>query len=187
MPDGRPACACIICHDYGDRDRLDNFQLRTIVHVTQYGWSVVLIPATDAGPGWAYTIGLWHSHDSPELAMFGGDVYEMEEILNTLGRQAAEGRAPGDGERREDVLRGWPVVFRAAGPLWYEAAFGGALAFYRRTPIPFLQVVWPDPRGLFPWDAGTGGVYRRAQPALWVDPRRHPEGPWTRRLAVQTI
>jgi hypothetical protein len=187
MPADRPPCACIICHDHGDRDRLDNFQLRTIVHVTQYGWSVVLIPANDAGPGWAYTIGLGHSHGSPELAMFGGDVYEMEEILNALGRQAAEGRPPSDGERREDVLRGWPVVFRAADPRWHEAAFGGALAFYRRTPVTFLQVVWPDPNGRFPWDEGTDGVYRRAQPVLWVDPHRHPGGPWTRRLAVQTI
>lgn len=187
MSDGRPGCTCIICHDYGDRDRLDNFQLRTIVHVTQYGWSVVLIRATEAGPGWAYTIGLWHSYRSPELAMFGGDVYEMEEILNSLGGQAAGGMRPSDGERREEVLRGWPVVFRTVDPRWHEAAFGGGTAFYRRSPLPVLQVIWPDPNGRFPWDAGTDAVYQRAQPALWVPPTRHPEGPWTRRLVVQTI
>jgi hypothetical protein len=186
MPAARPACTCIICHDYGDRDRLGTFLLRTIVHVTQYGWSVVLIPATDAGPGWAYTIGLGHSHGSPELAMFGGDVYEMEEILNALGRQAAEGLRPSDGERREEVLRGWPVVFRAVDPRWHEAAFGGAMAFYRSTPLTFLQVVWPDPAGLFPWEPGTEAAYVRAQPTLWVEPRLHAEGPWTRRLSVRT-
>lgn len=90
-----PTCTCVICRDYGDRDRLDNFQLRTIVHITQYGWSVVLVHADDDGPGWAYTVGLWHSHRAPELAMFGGDVYETEEILNALGR-----RPPRAGSRR---------------------------------------------------------------------------------------
>jgi hypothetical protein len=184
MPDGRPGCTCIICHDYGDRDRLGTFLLRTIVHVTQFGWSVVLIPATDAGPGWAYTIGLGHSHGSPELAMFGGDIYEMEEVLGTLGRQGADGRLPSDGERREDVPRGWPVTFRAVDPRWHQAAFGGATAYYRSTPLTFLQVVWPDPKGLFPWDLGVDAAYLSAQPALWVEPKRHPEGTWTRRLAV---
>ncbi|MFF5263674.1 DUF4262 domain-containing protein [Actinomadura viridis] len=182
MSDGRSPCACIICHDYGDRDRLDNFLLRTIVHITQYGWSVVLVPGDDERPGWAHTIGLWHSHRAPELAMFGGDVYEMEEILNTLGRRAAEGRAPADGERLDDVVRGRPAAFRAVEPRWYEGAFGGALAFYRRPPLPVHQVVWPNQDGLFPWQPGTDLPFRRAQPWLWLDPRQHPEGVWTRRL-----
>jgi hypothetical protein len=184
MSDGRPACACIICHDYGDRDRLDNFQLRTIVHITQYGWSVVLVSADESGPGWAYTVGLWHSHRSPELAMFGGDVYEMEEILNSLGRLAAEGRVPADGEQRDDVVRGRPAAFRTVDTRWYEGAFGGAVAFYRRPPLPFLQVVWPDENGLYPWQPGTELPFRHSQPWLWLDPRQHPDGAWTRRLSA---
>ncbi|MDL4774775.1 DUF4262 domain-containing protein [Actinomadura xylanilytica] len=182
MPDGRPLCHCVICHDHGDRDRLDNFQLRTIVHITQYGWSVVLVHPDGEGPGWAYTIGLWHSHRSSELAMFGSDVYEMEEILNALGRQTAEGAPPEDGERREEAARGGAAAFRPVAPRWYEALFGGAVAFYRRPPLPFLQVVWPNPDGLFPWQPGTDLPFRHSQPWLWLDPRQHPQGAWTRHL-----
>lgn len=182
MSEGRPPCECIICRDHGDRDRLDNFQLRTIVHITQYGWSVVLVPAADHESGWVYTIGLWHGLRCPELAMFGGDVYEMEEILNALGREAVRDRPPVDGERRDAAVRGRPAAFRAVAPGWHGTAFGGALAFYRR-PRPFLQVVWSDEDGLFPWQPGTDLVYRRAQPWLWLDPRQHPEGAWSRRLA----
>ncbi|MFI0349243.1 DUF4262 domain-containing protein [Actinomadura sp. 9N407] len=183
MSDGRPACECILCRDYGDRDRMDNFRLRTIVHISQYGWSVVLVPADDQGPGWAYTVGLWHSLRSPELAMFGGDVYEMEEILNRLGREAGEGRPPAEGERRDDAVRGRPAAFREVDTGWYGGAFPGALAFYRRQPLPFLQVVWSDQAGLYPWQPGTELPFRRAQPWLWLDPRQHPEGVWSRRLA----
>ncbi|WP_131739097.1 DUF4262 domain-containing protein [Actinomadura roseirufa] len=182
MSDGDPSCACVICHDHGDRESLDNFQLRTIVHISQYGWSVVLVHPDGEGPGWAYTIGLWHSHRSPELAMFGGDVYEMEESLNTLGRQAADGRAAEDGERRDDIVRGQQAAFRAVDVRWYGALLGGALAFYRRPPLPFLQVVWPNPEGLFPWQPGTDLPFRHSQPWLWLAPSQHPQGVWTRHL-----
>ncbi|HLV72840.1 MAG TPA: DUF4262 domain-containing protein [Vulgatibacteraceae bacterium] len=182
MSGGRPACTCVMCRDYGDRDRLDNFQLRTIVHVAQYGWSVVLVHADDARPGWAYTVGLWHSHRAPELAMFGGDVYETEEILNRLGRDAAERRAPADGELREGVVRGRAAAFRSIDPRWYDALFPGAMAFYRRPPLPMLQVVWPDPENLFPWQPGTDPRFRHSQPWLWLNPAQHSAGVWTRRL-----
>jgi hypothetical protein len=182
MSDGRPQCNCIIDHDYGDRDRMDNFELRTIVHISEYGWSVVLEHGDDGGPGWAYTIGLWHSHRAPELGMFGGDVYEMEAILNTLGRQAAEGDPPADGDRRPDVVRGQTAAFRTVDPRWYKAMFKGALSFYRRPPLPFLQVVWPNPEGLFPWQPGTELPFRHSQPWLWLAPTQHPRGAWTRHL-----
>ncbi|WP_067484439.1 DUF4262 domain-containing protein [Actinomadura hibisca] len=182
MSDGRQPCHCVLDHDYGDRDRLDNFLLRTIVHITQYGWSVVLVQPEEDVPGWAYTLGLWHSHRAPELAMFGGDVYEMEESLNALGRQAAAGTPPADGERRADAARGEPAAFRLVDTRWYEPMFPGAVEFYRRPPLPMLQVVWPDDQGLFLWQPGTALPYRRSQPWLWLSPTQHPRGIWTRRL-----
>jgi hypothetical protein len=114
--------------------------------------------------------------------MFGGDVYEMEEILNRLGREAGEGRPPTPGERRDEAVRGRPAAFRDVDPGWHGRAFPGALAFYRRQPLPFLQVVWSDEGGLYPWQPGTELRYRHAQPWLWLDPRQHPDGVWTRRL-----
>lgn len=183
MSGDRPSCTCVMCCDYGDRDRLDNFQLRTIVHITQYGWSVVLVQPDEDGPGWAYTVGLWHSHGAPELAMFGGDVYETEEILNMLGRETAEGSGPADGERREGVVRGQQAAFRDVDPHWFDGLFGGAVAFYRSPPLPILQVVWPNGDGLFPWQPGTDLPFRHAQPWLWLHPRQHPAGAWTHRLS----
>ncbi|MBW8482399.1 DUF4262 domain-containing protein [Actinomadura parmotrematis] len=182
MSDSRPPCQCVLCHDYGDRDRMDNFLLRTIVHITQYGWSVVLVPGENDGPGWAYTLGLWHSHRVPELAMFGRDVYETEEILNGLGRAAAAGWRPADGDRRDDVVRGQAAAFRAADPRWYRALFRGVVDFYRVPPLPVMQVVWPDEDDLFPWQPGTELEFRHSQPWLWLHPRRHPAGRWTRHL-----
>ncbi|WP_368051347.1 DUF4262 domain-containing protein [Micromonospora sp. C28SCA-DRY-2] len=54
-------CHRILCHEYGDTDDRHPTELTTIGHVQQHGWSVVTIPDDDKGPGWAYTIGLWHT------------------------------------------------------------------------------------------------------------------------------
>lgn len=171
-------CRCIICYDYGDRARLDNSSLRTIVHVKEYGWSVVLVQPQGSRPGWAFTIGLWHSHRSPELAMFGGDVYEMEICLNRLGGQISAGQKAVEGEQREGILQGVPVALRTVDPRWYELLFAQAVGFYRRPPLPFLQVIWPNAEGLFPWDQTTTRPGR--QPLLWDAPDTAALRHWTR-------
>ncbi len=181
MSGDRPSCTCVICSDYGDRDRLDNFQLRTIVHITQYGWSVVLVQPDTDGPGWAYTIGLWHSHRVPELAMFGGDVYETEEVLNALGKQAAEGtpRPTANAATASSGAAGRvpgrrPALVRRAAPR-------------RRRVLPASAAAGPpgrlaQPARPVPLAAGHRPVVPARQPWLWLNPKQHPIGVWTRRL-----
>ncbi|REE95245.1 DUF4262 domain-containing protein [Thermomonospora umbrina] len=173
------ACRCIICHDYGDRDRLGNSELRTIVHVKEYGWSVVLIAPRDGLPGWAFTTGLWHSHRSPELAVFGLEPYDMQTIVNNLGDHAAAGRPLTAGQERRDATERHAVLLRPIHDRWYDRLLVEALRFYRRPPLPFLQVVWPDEGGRYPWQSGSDPRLSAAQPSLWLSPDTHPRGSWT--------
>jgi hypothetical protein len=41
-----------------------------------------------------------------------------------------------------------------------------AIWYYRSSPFPVLQLVWPDPAGLFPWEDGFDERYRKRQPTL---------------------
>src|SRR6478752_276039 len=104
MTDDPSQCRCILCHDYGDRDEADQAELTIIDNVRQHGWHVVMVPEDEIGPGFAYTIGLSHTHGVPELAMFGIDVHAMHSILNTLGEMAAAGTVPADGQKHPDVI-----------------------------------------------------------------------------------
>lgn len=152
--------------------------LRTVDQVHEHGWSVVMVPADDEGPGFAYTIGLWHTHGVPELAMFGLDIQTMHILLNTLGHQAAAGAVLENGRTCHDVIEGRPVVLKAADLRWYREFFGRAISFYRRPPFPVLQVVWPDAKGRFLWQPGADEHYLQSQPQLWLKPTEHPEGVW---------
>jgi hypothetical protein len=182
VTDDQPTCPCIICRDYGDRDQLDAIDRNTIGHVEEHGWSVVQIPEDDLGPGWAFTVGLWHSHRLPELAIFGLEIDTMKACLNVLGRQTADGWPPELGYERSHVIDGDPVLFQTIEPRWYKTFFGTAMAFYRRPPIPFIQVLWADSHQRFPTDPECEPTVRDRQPSLWLPPDQHPQGVWIQDL-----
>ncbi|MEV6374772.1 DUF4262 domain-containing protein [Micromonospora musae] len=179
MNQAESPCRCILCHDYDDSADLHPMELTTIGHIQQHGWTVKMIPEDDEGPGWAYTVGLWHTLRLPELAMFGLDVGLSKACLNDLGTMATNGVALEAEQVRDDVIERYPVHLKSIDYRWYKAFFGRAIAFYRRPPIPFLQVVWPDRQGRFHWDRGSDEQLHQRQPQLWKRPEDHPVGVWT--------
>ncbi|WP_329183129.1 hypothetical protein [Actinacidiphila glaucinigra] len=46
---------------------------------------------------------------------------------------------------------------------------------------PFLQVVWPNRDGAYPWQPGGEDLIDR-QPRLDLHPDKHPAGVWTQDL-----
>ncbi|WP_267890856.1 DUF4262 domain-containing protein [Streptomyces sp. AS58] len=77
--------------------------LTIIGNVQRHGWHVVMVPEDDLGPGFAYTIGLAHTHSAPDLAEFGLDIHVMHRMLNRLGQKSAAGARtqPGIGHRSD--------------------------------------------------------------------------------------
>ncbi|MGI5254547.1 DUF4262 domain-containing protein [Actinacidiphila glaucinigra] len=177
MPTGHDACHCAVCQD---DNGVDPHTLATVDVIHHHGWHVMMIPADNQGPGWAYTIGLWHRHRMPELAMFGLDIRLMQTILNDLGRRAVEGHPLEEDKERDDVA-GVPVVLKPVDYRWYRAFFGAAIGFYRKPPFPFLQIVWPNRDGAYPWQPG-GEDLIGLQPRLDLHPDKHPAGVWTQDL-----
>ncbi|MGW2017846.1 DUF4262 domain-containing protein [Streptomyces sp. NPDC001927] len=182
MTDGPFQCRCVLCHDYGDRDEADRADLTIIGDVRQHGWHVVMVPEDEIGPGFAYTIGLTHTHAAPELAMFGADIHAMHRMLNRLGEQAAAGAVLADGQRHPDVADGHHVALRQVDLRWYRTFFGRAIRFYRRLPFPVLQVAWTGPDDRFHWEEQAQERHRESQPQLWLPPSEHPVGIWTTEL-----
>ncbi|MFF0220556.1 DUF4262 domain-containing protein [Streptomyces vinaceus] len=65
---------------------------------------------------------------------------------------------------------------------WHRTFFGRAIGFYRRPPLPVLQVACPDAEGRFHWDEQADERHRESQPRLWLPPSDHPVGIWTTEL-----
>ncbi|WP_271219558.1 DUF4262 domain-containing protein [Streptosporangium carneum] len=171
-------CHCLLCvaHD----EDLDDFDRGIIRKVAEHGWAVVMVPEDEDGPGWAFTVGLWHTFRSPEISMFGLDIEVMRGCLNTLADQVAAGRGLVADQERDDVIRNYSVVTKNVDQSWYRSLFGMALRFYQRPPLPFMEVVWPDSAGRFPWDPRATPRLRDLQPSLWIHKDDHAPGPWTK-------
>ena len=53
-------------------------------------------------------------------------------------------------------------------------------SFYGMVRVPYLQVVWSDSGGRFPWERGFQRGLERRQPMLWLPRDDNPPSPWTR-------
>jgi hypothetical protein len=153
-------CHCQLCGPLPATDPL-------AAHVAHRGWGIVSVPAKDRRPAYAFTVGLWHSFAHAEVSVFGRDEAEMARWLDTVGREVKAGRVLLPDRLGDDVVGAVEVFPRPALASWHRHLFGAALAFYRGEPIPVLQLVWPDPDGVLPWEPGCADEYLAAQPRLW--------------------
>ncbi len=151
--------------------------------ISTVGWSVATARGDTLSPPWAYTVGLWLSHNQPELTLAGLPDEHMTIILNSIADRIAGG---GPVDVADDIGGICPctLTIRPVHASWrrtsmfalsdryYGYAFGGRPAY--------LQVVWPDRRGRYPGDRGFQTRYEGRQPMLWLPVEDHPPSIWTR-------
>jgi hypothetical protein len=149
-------------------------------NIRAVGWSVSAVLGDDLAPPWAYTVGLWLSCQSPELAMFGLPVDYLTVILNGVADRVASGMALQPG----DEIRGicpCPLAVRPVQASWRETSlFAVSDRYYGRLRPPCLQVAWPDRKGRYPGDPGFQPRYEGRQPMLWLPRDDNPPSAWTR-------
>jgi hypothetical protein len=153
-------CHCQLCGRLPATDPLS-------AAVAGRGWGVVSVPDAGPRPAYAYTVGLWHSFGHAEASVFGRDEQEMVRWLDTVGGQVEAGRVLNPDRQGDDVLGDAEVFPRPALASWHRHLFATALRFYRGQPVPMLQLVWPDDRGVLPWEPGCTEACLAAQPWLW--------------------
>jgi hypothetical protein len=173
----KPGCSCLLCDGDGPRGAFDERDRRIAADVREHGWHVMGVRPDAQGPGWAYSIGLWHTLRSPEVCVFGLPVDVCVRLVNVTADRVRAGAPLAQDQRRDDVLEGLPVVVRPVHPTWYPTFFGAGLDFQRQPPWPVAQVVWPDPAGRMPFEEGSAPECRAAQPPLWL-PKDRVGGAW---------
>jgi hypothetical protein len=158
--------------------------------VGEYGWAVSGSRAEGKTPPWAYSIGMWltcmapagmpPAGQSPELILCGLPVEGAASIINAVGARVADGVEVTPDTVLDDVCP-TPLAFRPVELSWRKTRLLTISdAFYGMVRVPYLQVVWSDPSGRFPWERGFQRGFERRQPMLWLPRDDNPPSPWTR-------
>jgi hypothetical protein len=156
-----------------DRDpaTLDASDRKLLSDVRSHGFHIVLVTSGLPGhenheldPGepdwvkesmegrrWAFSVGLVHTWQHPEVIVFGLDDRSLSNTVSLIGQGVAAGGTFEVGKEYEDVLEGRPIRFVDVSPDWYSVFLGYAQWFYRGE-FPVLQVLWPDQLIRFPPD-----------------------------------
>lgn len=145
---------------------LEDAQAQLHGDITTYGWHVVKVGADDAGPSFAFTIGLYKSYGKPELIVFGLPPDDMHQLLNAMGEAIRDGKSFLVGPEYENVLPGYSCTFRRVPARGYHEYLRYACWYYNGDAFPALQLIWPDREHRFPWTAPADAWVRRVQPVL---------------------
>jgi hypothetical protein len=157
------------------REPENDGERKALADVQNHGWHVLKVFEDDEGPGFAYTVGLYHSFGHPELIVVGLAPDVGHAVLNIAGESIRRGTRYAHGTQSDGLLDDYACSFRTMPEAQYRYYLGWALWFYDGTPFPALQMVWPDQHGRWPWDANVDPEIRERQPVI----ENQGDPPWT--------
>lgn len=162
-----------------DADRLASMNWIT-AQIGEHGWAVSGIYGDGPLPPWAYSVGMWLTCQSAELIACGIPARNAAGIINAIGSRIADGDQIGPDDVLTDICPA-PLMVRPVDLSWrMTSLFALSDEFYGFVRPPYLQVVWADPNGRFPWEPGFQADFLGMQPLLWLPRDDNPPSPWTR-------
>jgi hypothetical protein len=148
--------------------------------IGEHGWAVSGIYGDCQAPPWAYSVGMWLTCQSAELVMCGVPMQNAAGIINVIGSRLADGDQIGPDDVLTDVCPA-PLTVRPVDLSWrMSSMFAVSDEFYGFVRPPYMQVVWADRHGRFPWEPGFPAAFQGMQPLLWLPRDDNPPSPWTR-------
>jgi hypothetical protein len=162
-----------------DADRLASMNWVT-AQIGEHGWAVSGIHGEGRLPPWAYSVGMWLTCQSAELITCGIPARNAAGIINVMGSRIADGDQIGPDDVVTDICPA-PLTVRPVDLSWrMTGLFALSDEFYGFVRPPYLQVVWADMNGRFPWEPGFQADFLGMQPLLWLPRDDNPPSPWTR-------
>jgi hypothetical protein len=124
-------------------------------NIKKHRWLVFnIMGGSETEPAFSYTVGLFETFGHPEVVISGLPNDVALAILNDIGSDVAKGLVRVPEVLYDDILEGYPCMFKTVPSSMYDDYFGRALVFYEGTGFPVLQCLWPDALKRFPGDFG---------------------------------
>jgi len=143
---------------------LDDAERAFVASIREHGWFRTNVFADDDGPGFSYTTGFWVTLGMPELIMFGLKSEIAHDVFWDVFRDLQAGKTLPSRSRTGDVFGNHDAFLFPVNRDLYAEFLGWSRWFYGDDDFPCLQLVWPDRRGIFPWERGFDTTMAHLQP-----------------------
>jgi hypothetical protein len=139
-----------------------------LAHIAGHGWHVMQVFDEDGGsPDFAYSVGLWHTFNHPEIIIFGHHYSWCASMVNSIGEDIRAGRRFAHGDRDTSFLDPFEVAFLDVLKEHYAEHLGWNCWLYGSDNFPALQCVFQERQSrAYPWEDGCTERGRKMQPVL---------------------
>jgi hypothetical protein len=145
---------------------LDPGEAECLANIERYGCHIMHVLEGEDYPPFSYSVGIERSSGAPELIVIGLRQELSQFIINEYNGRVRSGRAYHAGDSDEGFVEGFSCQFRSVSREHYRWHFGWNLWLYGGPQFEALQLVYPDTRGIWPWQVSEGDPFRRWQPLL---------------------
>ena len=151
-------------HDCPTSDELMD---TTKINIEKYGLQVMGVSSTDYSPSFSYSVGLYESHQHPEIICFGLPTNLAHVIINDVADLIKNGdRIVPHQEYYDKIFKESRAQFLPVNPKNIKDYFYVALNYYQHNNFSALQLVWTDRNDKFPWEDGFEEKFIYDQPLL---------------------
>ena len=139
--------------------------------IEEVGWCVTIVAprAGEEGQLFAYSTGLYHTYEHPEIVLFNLESKTLHNAINAVGKQVQSGQSFRADESYNGIFDDRECRFRVVHGSQYREYLGWSIWFYQSLEFPVLQAFWPDEQNHFPWDTAGDGWIRQTQPLLYKE------------------
>jgi hypothetical protein len=135
--------------------------------IAAFKMHIAFIESDGYCPRFGYTIGLFKQFNHPEIIVLGLNPDSTGSILNNLKSKIESGTRFINGVKYQDFLVDFPIQFVYVQSGHYKDYLGYAGWYNNQSfDFPVLQLVWPDKKGIFPWELGFNEKFKFVQPLL---------------------
>jgi hypothetical protein len=130
----------------------DESEQKALDDIREFGLHVIGVAEDEAGPGFAYSIGLFENYAHPEIIIIGLRQELAHILINNIAFDIKEGKTFTPGEFHQGVLDNFLCYFGEVPLERCRDYVGWAQWFYGGDGFPLVQCIYPDTKGVFPWE-----------------------------------
>ncbi|MDM0073632.1 DUF4262 domain-containing protein [Variovorax sp. J2P1-59] len=131
--------------------------------IAREGWAMAGVGTRNAAVTYVYTVGLQKTFRHPDLIMFGIAPARAKGVLEIIAERAKAGEPVHESVMILGAAQ-VPLMPRSADTTRVELLVPAQLA---RGRYDYVQIVWPDGKERFPWEAGFDKRRLRSQSFLF--------------------